>query len=371
MRGRVTMADVAREGGVHVTTVSLALRNDPRIPASTRQRLQELAKQMGYRPDPALRALIAYRRRSLPHKNLPPLAYVTNLVTRWGWKTAAAHPEFYAGAETKAHDLGYQLEHFWMGEPNLTHQRMSQILSARGITGLIIASHRYEIDEPLRFDWPRFSAVKIDFFPHEPVLHAVTNDQRAIVRLAVRRVIAAGYRRIGFVMDSAWNNGVDLAWSAGFLAEQLALSVEERIPILFFSYPQAPPKAASMGSGLLVPRGLFEDWFRRYRPEVLVSYGPFVLPHLADMGLAVPRDVAFVDILLEHPDGRTAGVRQNSQRVGELAVEILAGQLLQHIFGIPQFPTATFVEGTWFDGDSLPPCGTQPAGSSEVTSAVP
>src|SRR5690606_28938960 len=110
----------------------------------------------------------------------------------------------YAGAEEKAHDLGYRLEHFWLGEPKLTHQRMSDILFARGITGVIIASHRYEVDTELRFDWDRFSAVKIDFFPHEPTLHNVTNDQRAIVRLAMRRVIAAGYRRIGFVFPGVW-----------------------------------------------------------------------------------------------------------------------------------------------------------------------
>ena len=57
----------------------------------------------------------------------------------------------------------------------------------RGITGVIVASHRIEVDAPLKFDWERFSAVKIDVLPHEPQLHHVTNDQRAIVQLAVRR----------------------------------------------------------------------------------------------------------------------------------------------------------------------------------------
>jgi LacI family transcriptional regulator len=303
---------------------------------------------MGYQPDPALQALIAYRRQARPRKDVPPLAYVTNWETRMGWKHVAAHGEFFLGAEAKAHELGYGLEHFWLGEPKLTHQRMSDILSARGITGVIIASHKYEVDAALRFDWPRFSAVKIDFFPHEPTLHNVTNDQRAIIRLAMRRVITAGYRRIGFVMHRGWDEGVDLAWSAGYLAEEFVLEPDERIPIL-----RAPPPAGSPNE-LLVPRALFEPWFRQYRPEVLISYGPFVRPHLEAMGLSVPRDVAFVDILLESSDGRIAGVRQNSRRVGEVAVEILAGQLQQHTFGIPKYPTATLVEGTWMDGESLP-----------------
>ena len=51
-----TLADIAREAGVHVTTVSLALRNHPRLPESTRLRLQNLAKLRGYTPDPWLPA---------------------------------------------------------------------------------------------------------------------------------------------------------------------------------------------------------------------------------------------------------------------------------------------------------------------------
>lgn len=344
------MAEVAKKAGVHVTTVSLALRNHPSLPVATRERLQALAAEMGYRRDPALHALIAYRRQARKRQDEPILAYVTNWGSEWGWKHSVAHDEFYAGAEAKAHDLGYRLEHFWLGEPKLTHQRMSDILYARGITGVIIASHRYEVDTELCFDWPRFSAVKIDFYPHEPTLHNVTNDQRAIVRLAMRRVIASGYRRVGFVFPTAWDRGVDLAWSAGFLAEQQMLAPEDRIPMhLVADAPVVAGEPATKG------REAFERWYRRHRPEALISYGPFVLPHLEALGLKVPSDVAFVDVLLGgESNGRIAGVRQNSRRVGELAVEILAGQMQQNTFGIPQFPTATLVEGTWFDGDSLP-----------------
>ena len=58
---RVLMKDVAKEAGVHQTTVSLALRNHPSLPKSTRDRIQELAHSMGYRPDPAISAIAAQR----------------------------------------------------------------------------------------------------------------------------------------------------------------------------------------------------------------------------------------------------------------------------------------------------------------------
>jgi LacI family transcriptional regulator len=96
------------------------------------------------------------------------------------------------------------------------------------------------------------------------------------------------------------------------------------------------------------------QWLKQYRPEVLISHEPYVAPHLAALGVGVPRDLALVEMYLE-PNGRTAGVRHNCVRVGELAVEILAGQLQQYAWGLPPFPTTTLVEGTWFDGGSLPP----------------
>ena len=72
------------------------------------------------------------------------------------------------------------------------------------------------------------------------------------------------------------------------------------------------------------------------------------------MGLRIPGDVAFVDVFWDEYNGQTAGVRQNHETVGALAVEILAGQLQHNKYGVPEIPTTTFVEGTWFDGASCP-----------------
>src|SRR5688572_14130805 len=220
MKRRVTLADVAKQAGVHTTTVSLALRNHPRLPEATRQRLRALAEQMGYAPDPAMQALVAYRKNIGPHSSRQHLAYLTNWSTQWGWKKALGHDQFYSGATARAGELGYEIEHFWLGAPGLSHERMSTILHTRGITGVIVASHTEENDVALRLDWGKFCAVKIDFFPVATELHNVTNDQRAIIQLAMQRVTAAGYRRIGLVIPSWWDHGVRLAWSAGFLAMQ-------------------------------------------------------------------------------------------------------------------------------------------------------
>ncbi|HET7537326.1 MAG TPA: hypothetical protein VFJ90_12785, partial [Candidatus Didemnitutus sp.] len=182
------------------------------------------------------------------------------------------------------------------------------------------------------------------------------NDQRTIVALAMQRMMAAGYRRIGFVMPRWWDDFVERAWSAGFLAEQLLLPPEDRIPILYFSTPPQPGRATGTGVDFSVSRNELSQWLDKHSPEVILSYGPFVKATLADLGLSIPKDIAYVETFLESPDGTTAGVHQNCNRVGELAIEVLAGQLNQHIYGIPSIPTATLVEGAWCDGSTLPPC---------------
>jgi LacI family transcriptional regulator len=334
---RTTLGDIARAAGVHITTVSMALRNHPRLPVSTRDTIQALAKKMGYVHDPLMQALVAYRRTSMPHLSPPTIAYVTNWNTRYGWQKVTAHPEFYAGAEAKAAELGYKLDHFWLREEGMTHDRLGRILHSRGINGVILASHVREIDASLQFDWANFSSVKIDYFPHRPELHNVTNDQLQIIRLTMQKVRQAGYRRVGLVMDEGWDITVDNLWQAGYTWEQQFFAARDRIPP--YLLPNKTP---------------FPEWLKKHKPEVIISKAEFVRPFFQALKLSVPRDIAFVDIFLEDPTGRTAGVRQNHQTVGALAMEILAGQLQQNKYGIPEIPTTTRVEGTWFDGASCP-----------------
>jgi LacI family transcriptional regulator len=354
MSSRISQADIAHTAGVHPTTVSLALRNDPVIPADTRRRIQTIAATLGYRPDPALQALIAYRRTRALATNRETVAYLTNWDTRWGWRQAPAHLRFHAGAARKADELGYQLEHFWLGEPGVSETQLNRILTHRGISGVLLASHRSTCDQVADIDWSHFSAVRIDCFPHSPALRYVTNDQRAVIRMVMRRIKEAGYQRIGFVMPRWWDVNVDFAWSAGFLAEQARMSSAHHIPILFYADDQRHPDPKDDSSPPAVPLDVFDAWYRHHRPEVIVSYAPFVLPRLAELGISIPSDVSYVDVFLNTKDGLTAGVYQNCEQVGEIAMELLASDLQQHNRGVPAVATSTLIEGTWIDGASLP-----------------
>ncbi|MGK9269503.1 LacI family transcriptional regulator [Williamsia muralis] len=61
----VTSYDVARRAGVSQSTVSRALRGDPRVIQQTRDEIQALAKDMGYVPHVTARSLITRRSMSI------------------------------------------------------------------------------------------------------------------------------------------------------------------------------------------------------------------------------------------------------------------------------------------------------------------
>lgn len=54
---RVTIATIAEQAGVHRSTVSLALRDDPRLPVATRERIKGIARDLGYKPNHMARGL--------------------------------------------------------------------------------------------------------------------------------------------------------------------------------------------------------------------------------------------------------------------------------------------------------------------------
>lgn len=367
-RTRVTQTDIARVAGVHNTTVSLALRNSPSIPAATRQRIRAIADQLGYYPDPALQALVAYRKSRMPAHTKETIAWITHGDTRWSWRQVQAHEQSYLGAQQQAADLGYQLEHFWLGEPNLTPQRLSSMLYHRGITGVVLAAQRESISDLSAIDWSRLSAVRIGCHPHDPALHGIANDCPNMARMAVRRVRAAGYKRVGLVMTSWWDDAVDQGWSAGYLLEQGRAPTNHRVPILRLGGNRSDWLSEPDPSFRAKESALLGQWIREHAPDAILAFSPRVRPLVEQLGVSTGRDLAYADLALEQTDGVIAGVCQHHKHVGELAITDLVTQLQKNILGVQEIPTTTLVGGAWIDGATLP--ARQPASLTSAESGL-
>ena len=81
---RITQKDIAHHAGVTQATVSLALRNHPSVSAEVRDRIVALAEKLGYRPDPMLSSLVAYRSYLQSASFQGVLAWVIS----WVWKAS-------------------------------------------------------------------------------------------------------------------------------------------------------------------------------------------------------------------------------------------------------------------------------------------
>jgi LacI family transcriptional regulator len=348
MHQRITMTHVARAAGVHPTTVSLAFRHHPSIPSATRERIQRIAVEIGYRPDPVLSALNAYRHEKIAHHEGPPLAYVHDTA---GAPAAPAHRELLrAGAFAHAEALGYRIELFELGASGLTPTRLDGILRARGIAGVLLATAPAAGRPPLELDWSRYSTVKIERHAQDPALDCVATDCHGVVRLAIRQVTENGYRRIGLVLPRRIDEQSDLAWSSGFLAAQLRLPAELRLPV-FFTEAEHPGAGADCST--------FARWYARHQSEAVLAHGTIFRPMLAALGLDTPRDVAFVD-LDRDPRSTDAGVEHPGTCIGAIAVDLLVNQMRHLRKGLPDAPTLTLVGGMWREGSSLPSRDAEP-----------
>lgn len=335
-----TLQDVAKAAGVHRTTVSLALRDNPRIPQATRDRIKNIARELGYRTNPLVSALMQVRRLGKPVKHAS-LAFVTNYPTRYGWKPENHdRPNFFPGAVARAEDFGYKLEHFWLAEPGMTNERFCDILSNRGINGLIIGrlpTGQHSLD----LKWERFSCVALGMTLRNPVLHHVTENHFDTVMQTMERARERGYRRVGFLFSDRQDSPrVGERWLGAYLCQQARLSADERVPLC----PGDPTTEAD-----------FRAWFKRHKPDaLLVNNAGLLLQWLKRIGVSSPEDVGVVG-LEQRRECSLTGVHYDPAKIGALAVEMLIGLMHRNETGVPSVQHEVLLTGEWQEDCLLPP----------------
>jgi LacI family transcriptional regulator len=337
-----TLADIAARAGVHVTTVSLALRDHPSIPAPTRARIRAVAKELGYQRDPLLDALNYHRARRMQHSRSVNSAFVVHAGTTRLFSGNHYQPLVYAGAKAAAEAHGHALDIFVVGQGHLAPARLNSILNARGVTGVLLST--FEIDiEQLDLDWDQFCAVKIECLHLSPRLDAVSNDQLQVARLAMRRLRKLGYRRIGLATAREDQMRLAESFGMGVLVEQTALPETECVPPLIFSLAEVPE----------LPR-LVPEWIRAQQVDAVISNWNELFETFATAGMRLPEDVAFASLDVPPTMSQVAGVVQNHRLVGQQAMEQLVIMTDANQRGVPEAQSITYIPGYWQDGITAP-----------------
>jgi LacI family transcriptional regulator len=134
-------------------------------------------------------------------------------------------------------------------------------------------------------------------------------------------------------------HGRGTRWLDGLLTCQYRVPEECRIPLF-------------IDRGEEDSRGSFRDWLTTWRPEVLLTLYGDEIRWLAEMNLAVPRDIGVACLI--HPPGSTyAGINDRYDLIGEATVELVASKIALNQYGIPAVSKLLLIEGYWINGSSV------------------
>ncbi|WP_081721814.1 LacI family DNA-binding transcriptional regulator [Geminisphaera colitermitum] len=347
---RVTLADIAAAARCSLMTVSRALRSHPSVATATRQRIQKLATQLGYRPDPEVARLMG-RLRTSRLAGAEVIAWITAEPTRDGWRRSPASAAIFAGAETQARRLGYRLEPFWLRERNMTPARLGGILRSRGIRGVLVAPMPKSgtcIDAD--FGWEHFAAACCGFSLAQPRLHRACSQQYQTLGIAWRELTQRGYTRIGFVLSIESNQRTDGMWLASFLARQHSPALPTTASAAPVFTPANVPPLVMDG---WEPAKLLA-WFREHQPDALIG-GAADAALLRANGIRIPEDCAFAHINIIGQPAPVAGVNHHMPELGAAALDLVIEQLNASQTGLPAVPKMVMVDCAWNEGPGVPP----------------
>lgn len=345
----VTHRTIARTCGFGQSTVSMALRNDPRLPEATRRAIQETARMLGYHPNPHLSRLMSGVKRRRVENSLQPLAYVIL------WDQPEIHDAYYhtyrSGAQARAAEFGYELHDFVVGAQGITLKRLATIVRAQAIPGMLIAP----VDLPHRnrglgqgLEGRAIALPSVDhaiatigYSLSSPAVNRATHDHAQGARTAVARLRDRGFRRIGLVSSRDIHVRVEGHWASGFLLAQHELPPADRLePLILDEIHDAPA---------------FDRWLDRERPEVLLTNEVDELRrHLERRGRRVPQDIGLVNLNAGEAKTPYAGIDQRAGDVGGAALDLLLAQILRNERGLPPLRKTVMIEGVWQDGPTLP-----------------
>ena len=210
MGKRPTLMDVAEAAGVSRALVSIVMRDAPGASEATRLKVQQAAKELGYRPDSRARLLRSSRTRLL------------------GVSFSTSHPfhaeivdAAYAGATLRGYDIA--LSAVAKGRPE---SRAVESLLDLGCEALIMISPALGKDELAGYA-ARLPVVSLLRDDVGESLDSVSSDDDAGIRIALEHLTSLGHQRIAHV------DGGDAVSSPqrreAFRAEMAGRGLESRV----------------------------------------------------------------------------------------------------------------------------------------------
>lgn len=320
------MRQLAKQLGVSIATVSRALNHDPRVKPETRERIERLAEELGYEPDPALSALNAYRHESQRHAFRGTLAWLTNYPEPEGWRSVPTSVRLHDHLKDLAPKRGYNLDEFWLNADEMPARRLDQVLRSRGVRGIFLSSLPVGVNE-ITFPWEGYSVVSLSETVQRPQTHSIQKSTYFDVRRCVRRLAEAGYRRPILAVHDRFHRGMQGVHEGAFYA-----ATQE-----YLGY-DCPCHVAPIAELYQRVKG----WARDFEADCLIS------------SLAPPLDyeshrIPWIGFTGDLYPGHQAAIVHDFRNLAKAALDIMVVKIQHSEFGLPEAPLILRIAGKWME----------------------
>ncbi|MHB9022751.1 MAG: LacI family DNA-binding transcriptional regulator [Armatimonadota bacterium] len=296
-----SVRQLAKLAGVSTATVSMALRNHPRISAFTRQRIQELAQTYQYRVSPVISKFSSARCGTIGYI-VPVIGcsffgrVVEGILTH-------AFAESYHVVILPTHG---DFRRMCLAIETLVEQQVDGILLHSGHAAipaevlLELASH----DIPI---------VCTDFTPVPHVLDQIDTNETRLAELAVDYLFMLGHRRIAYAGPSVGN------------PRALALRKSAQ------RYGMALQCVVTQGTALTIDQLLLQAFQRQPLPTAFIGnddhFAALAVRYVMHRGLQVPRDVSVLGCgnlqTAEYAEPPLTSIEQCPEELGRRAFSLL------------------------------------------------
>ena len=307
-RHRISLKDLARELGVSIATVSRALHSSPEIGKEMQERVKDLARNRGYRPNPFAQGLRGESTRMIG-------VVVPNLVTHY-------YASVLDGIENEAQRQGYIVISANTHENSEDEVRAIDNFINLHVEGIVACLSQNTTDYS-HFEEIAQMGIPLVFFGRTCLadrFSSVTGNGDEAAQQATQHLIDTGSQRIAFI---AGPNHLDMVRRRkhGYL-EALR---DSRIPI---------------DRTLVVCEKIDYDWAREAtlkllrrddRPDAILAFNDIItfaaFTAIKQLGLRIPDDVALIgftdDVHAQYVTPRMSAIEDQSHLMGTTACELL------------------------------------------------
>lgn len=328
----VSMKDIATACGVSIATVSKALNDHKDIGVETKEHIKQKAKEMGYFPNSAAKALKTKRSYNIgvlfavdDHSGLTHdyFAYVLDSL-KCTMEARGYDITFINGSSVRPNKMSY-----------LEHCRY------RGFDGVVIANTQFSRPEVVELVQSDIPSVTIDHLFNN--VSAIMSDNVKGMRDLLHYIYEKGHRKIAYIYGA--DSSVTRSRLASFYKTAAELGIE--VPDEYVrEAAYRDTKAAHIETERLLD---LKD-----RPTCILYPDDFAcfggINAINERGLKIPNDISVAGYdgirIGRHIEPKLTTVKQDTARLGQLAAEKLLS-LIEH-------PKTTIIEQIIVEGEVYP-----------------